>query len=324
MSTRELPDAVLDQAIGWLVRLQSGYADEQTQTACLLWRQADPIHETAWQALQSSESAFGRMAELPGGVALDILQRLQGKRHGRRQALKVLGFGVAIGSLSGWGLRERPLATWGADYVTGVGEHQQFLLSDGTRLQLNTSSAVDVRFTAQRRTIALLRGEIFIDSGKDSEAPAGYRSLWVESRHVRLQAIGTAFAVRDEAEGTRLRVEDGIVAIHRADAQPIRVLAGEEYLILGSGTRRVEHSTMNASAWTRGQLVAKRMRMADLIEELGRYRQGWLSCDPSIAALEVSGVFQLDSIDDVLDALADSMPLRVQRFTPLWIRIVAR
>ncbi|MCP1626302.1 FecR family protein [Pseudomonas nitroreducens] len=324
MSSRELPDAVLDQAIGWLVRLQSGYADERAHADCLLWRQADPLHETAWQALQSSESAFGRVAELPGGVALDILQRLQGKRHSRRQALKMLGFGVAISGLGGWGMRERPLATWGADYVTGVGEHQQFFLGDGTRLQLNTSSAVDVLFTAQRRTITLLRGEIFIDSGKDSDAPAGYRSLWVESRHARLQAIGTAFSVRDEANATRLRVEDGIVAIHRAEAQPIRVMAGEEYLILDSSTRQVEHSPLNASAWTRGQLVAKRMRMADLIEEIGRYRQGWLSCDPSIADLEVSGVFQLDDIDNVLDALSDSMPLRVQRFTALWTRVVAR
>ncbi|KSW22745.1 MULTISPECIES: FecR family protein [unclassified Pseudomonas] len=323
-SPDDLPDAVLDQAIGWLVRLQSGYADEYTQAACLQWRHAHPLHETAWQALQTSESAFRRLAEAPGSVAQDALQRLQGKRHGRRQALKMLGFGVAITGLGGWGLREHSPADWASDYSTGVGERRQFLLSDGTRLQLNTSSAVDVRFSKQRRTVQLLRGEIFIDTGKDIAAPEGYRSLWVDSRHAQLQAIGTAFGVREEARGTRLRVEGGIVAIHRAGSQPIRVLAGEEYLISADGSHNVVSPAMNSSAWTQGLLVAKRMRLAELLAELARYRHGWLSCDPAIAGLEVSGVFQLDHIDQALDALGDSMPLRIQRFTPLWTRVTAR
>jgi len=38
----------------------------------------------------------------------------------------------------------------------------------------------------------------------------------------------------------------------------------------------------------------------------------------------VSGVFQLDDIDQALSALSDSLPVRVERFTPLWTRIVAR
>ena len=81
---------------------------------------------------------------------------------------------------------------------------------------------------------------------------------------------------------------------------------------------------INASAWTRGQLVAKRMPLGDLSAELARYRHGWLHCDPAIAQLEVSGVFQLDDIDRALSALSDSLPVRIERFTPLWTRVVAR
>lgn len=322
-SLPDLPDVVLDQAIGWLVRLQSGSADEQVRESCLHWRQAHPLHEIAWQALQSSESAFQGLADLSGGVALSTLERLQGQRHSRRQALKLLGVGVLVSGVGGWGLRQGPLATWGADYATGVGERRQFTLSDGTRLQLNTASAVDVRFSAKRRVIALRRGEMFIDTGKDSATPTGRRSFWVESRHARLQAIGTTFAVREQAGGTRLRVEDGVVAIH-GSGQPVHAEAGEEYLISSTGIRKIERSSMNASAWTRGQLVAKRMRLRDLTDELARYRHGWLGCDPAIAELEVSGVFQLDDIDRALSALGESLPVRVERFTPLWTRIAAR
>ena len=60
-----------------------------------------------------------------------------------------------------------------AGLATEVGERRQFLLDDGTRLQLNTASAVDVQFTAQRRLIVLRRGEIFIDTGKDAASVIG-------------------------------------------------------------------------------------------------------------------------------------------------------
>lgn len=317
------PDDVLDQAVGWLVRIESNGATPEVLEACQRWRQADALHETVWQALQKSDATFQNLAALPGTVALDTLERLNGNHHSRRQALKLLGVGLLACGVTGWSLRESTLVPWGADYATGVGERRQFLLSDGTRLQLNTASTVDVQLGAQRRLITLRRGEIFIDTGKDSADPGGRRSFWVSTRHAQLQAIGTAFAVRDEQQGTHLRVEDGVVAIQGA-GEPVLVAAGEEYLIDANGSHRVQVSTLNASAWTRGQLVAKRMRLGDLSAELARYRHGWLHCDPAIAQLEVSGVFQLDDIDRALSALSDSLPVRIERFTPLWTRVVAR
>ncbi|HEX8544576.1 MAG TPA: FecR family protein [Pseudomonas sp.] len=322
-SLAEVPDAVLDQAVGWLVRVESDAQDLQVLEACQRWRQADTLHETAWQALQKSNAAFQGLTALPGTVALDTLERLHNGRHSRRQAIKLLGAGLVVSGFGGWSLRDSNFAPWGADYATGVGERRLFVLDDGTRLQLNTASAVDVQFTAQRRLITLRQGEIFIDTGKDSAAPGGRRSFWVSSRHAQLQAIGTAFAVRDGQHDTRLRVEDGVVAIH-GNGEPILVAAGEEYLINARDGQRVEVSTLNASAWARGQLVARRMRMCDLTAELERYRHGWLRCDPAIAELEVSGVFQLDDIDRALSALSDSLPVRIERFTPLWARVVAR
>ncbi|MDD0972991.1 FecR domain-containing protein [Pseudomonas fontis] len=322
----ELPEKILDQAIGWLVRMQSGNVSDQTRSACARWRQADLLHEAAWQALQASERDFQRIGGLQGicgEVAIDTLERLQSARHSRRNALKLLGLGTMAGAMGGWGLNERPLSTWGADYVTGVGERRPFNLSDGTRLQLNTASAVDVQFSAQRRLINLRRGEIFIDTGNDAASPTGRREFWVHSPHARLQALGTAFAVRQLPHASRLRVEQHAVVIH-SHAQQIRVEAGEEYLITAEGCRKVEGNPMHSSAWTQGQLVARRMRLRDLAAELARYRHGWLSCDPQIAELHVSGVFQLDDIDQALSAVADHLPVRIERFTSLWSRIVAR
>ncbi|MDN7143698.1 FecR family protein [Pseudomonas sp. JQ170] len=320
----ELPDEVLDQAITWMVRLQSGYADEQAVQGCLHWRQLHPLHEAAWQALQSNESTFDSLASLPGvpgGVARDTLERMQHRPLGRRRLLQVLGTGLVIGGM-GWQSQEA-VRHWGADYSTAVGERRTVVLADGTRLQLNTHTAVDVTFNASQRLIKLLHGEIFIDTGPDDGSPGGRRSFWVHTAQARLQALGTAFSVRQDETSTRLRVEHSRVAIHQP-AQQQTVAAGEEYSIDAEGSRKLQHSEMDPSAWTRGQLVARSMPLQALVAELARYQRGWLGCDRQIAGLEVSGVFQLGDIDRALDALGDSLPVRVERFTPWWRRVVAR
>lgn len=320
----EIPEEVLDQAITWMVRLHSGHADETALQGCLHWRRLHPLHETAWQALLSNESTFSNLANqpgVPGGVARDTLERMQHRQLGRRQLLQVVGTGLIVGGM-GWQSQEQ-VRRWVADYSTGVGEQRTVRLADGTQLQLNTNSAVDVSFTHSQCLIKLLQGEIFIRTGADEGAPAGRRSFWVHTAQAELQALGTAFAVRQEDTRTRLMVEHSKVLIHQPAHQQV-VAAGEEYAISSDGSRKLQHSEMDASAWTRGQLVARSLTLQALLAELARYQRGWLGCAPQVAGLKVSGVFQLDDIDRALDALGDSMPVRVERFTRFWRRVVAR
>lgn len=319
----DLPDAVLDQAITWLVRMGSGTVSEQIRQQCLYWRQADPVHEQAWQALQVNEADFQTLASAPANASLHTLQSMQSSRHSRRQTLKMLSMGLGAAATGLWGWRQPVVGSWSADYATSIGEQRLFVLDDATRLRLNTASAVNVHFSAGRRLIELLHGEIFIDTGSDAHAPGGKRAFWVQTTNVWLQAIGTAFAVRDDNGQIHLRVEQGAVDIHR-DGQVIRVEAGEQYLIGASGSHKINSPTLNASAWTQRQLVARQMRLGDLTAELGRYRRGWLNCDAAVADLRISGVFQLDDIDRALDSLGNAVAVRVQRFTPLWTQVVPR
>ena len=311
---------VLDQAIDWLVKLQSGAAEPSVFAACDQWRAAHPSHEAAWQALQVTESTFRQAAHLSGRVARDTLAGSQRLRS-RRQALKVLGVGALGVGAGGWVVQQQPWHSLGADYATGVGERRSFDLADGSRLQLNTDSAADVLFDAQQRLIVLRAGELFIRTGAD--VTAGHRPLWVQTREARLLALGTAFDVRQLAGQTRLNVEEGGVAIHLPAAGPVRVSAGQEYLIDRDTARLQAAPVMSASGWTQGAVVARQMRLADLARELARYRHGWLQCDPAVGDLRVSGVFQLDRIDPALEGLTQSLPVRIERRTRFWTRIVA-
>jgi len=80
----------------------------------------------------------------------------------------------------------------------------------------------------------------------------------------------------------------------------------------------------NATAWTRGQLVAERMRLADFIDQLARHRPGVLRCDPAVAELPISGVFPLADTDRVLAALSEALPVQVRTVTPYWITVAPR
>jgi transmembrane sensor len=83
----------------------------------------------------------------------------------------------------------------------------------------------------------------------------------------------------------------------------------------GAPVQRLTLSDQDATAWTDGVLVAKQMRLEAFCAELARHRAAPLRCDPAVAALRVSGVFQLDGLDPVgraLQMLARTLPVRLE------------
>ena len=69
-------------------------------------------------------------------------------------------------------------------------------------------------------------------------------------------------------------------------------------------------------------LVADNLSLGCFIAELGRYRSGVLGCDPSIANLRLSGVFQLAEPDTLLADLPRILPVRLVSRTRWWLRVV--
>jgi len=90
------------------------------------------------------------------------------------------------------------------------------------------------------------------------------------------------------------------------------------------GTGPVTALDANSGAWTEGMLVAAHMRLADFLDELGRYRRGQLHCDEAVANLLISGTYPLDNSERILDLLEVSLPVKVRRFTRYWVTVEAR
>ncbi|MFT7774209.1 FecR family protein [Roseateles sp.] len=322
-------DRTLEEAIAWAVRLASGTATAQDRSACEQWRSEHAAHEQAWQRVQAVEQTFhGAAIDSERRLAQDTLvaaERLRRQGKSRRRAIGVLGWGVLTLGLGSFAARWLGGAPWlqGAQYATRAGERRRVAMRDGGSLALNSGTEVELRFSLLRRRVVLQRGEVFISTGADADSFAGRRAFWVETPAAHLEALGTRFDVRvfdagSEGIATRLQVTEGRVAVHPTSGASVTVAEPGDTLLIpadGSAPRRLALTDQDATAWTEGVLVAKQMRLDAFTAELGRHRAMPLRCDPSVAALRVSGVFQLDGpepVDRALAMLARTLPVAIE------------
>lgn len=316
------PD-VARQAVTWLVEWQMAGPDAGIEQAILDWRAQDPSHERAWRHIESVNARLGGLAS-PLGSALAQAALTQPATHGRRQAIKLLTFALLAGGAA-FAARDRaPWQTWLADVRSATGERRTLQLADGSRLQLNSNSAVNIVFSENIRQLHLIRGEILVDTGRD-EAARQVRGFRVDTPHGRLAPIGTRFSVRLYDDRTRLDVFAGAVAIQWSgdDGHALTIDAGysaefADHAVLANGS-----ADESRVAWQDNMLVASQMRLTDFIAELDRHRPGHLNCDPAVANLRLSGSYPLANPDRILDALRSTLPVEIHYLTRYWATIRA-
>ena len=121
-----------------------------------------------------------------------------------------------------------------------------------------------------------------------------------------------------------LTVLRGLVQVSaRQPSTPLSLQAGWQTRVDGQGAGRpTSIDVFLAQAWMRGILPAERMRLDQLLAELSRYRPGFLRCSEAVAALRVTGSFQLDDTDAALALVANTLPVRIERRTRYWVTVV--
>lgn len=314
-STRPVSAQVLDAAIAWQLCLDAGSAEQRADFE--RWHAADEEHARAWLQLGMLNQRFAAAA----GPARKALGET---RAGLRQRVRKLGSGLAslvlVGGLLGWLSAHQSLGYWLADQRTATGEQRSLRLEDGTLLSLNTHSAVDVRFDEQQRLIVLREGEISIETGHNDDRP-----FIVATEDGRLRALGTRFLVRLEGQGTRLGVLQSAVAAKPQDSGDEQIVReGQQVLMNHDRLGHIDPLAMGADAWTRGMLVVDNVRLDELVQELGRYRSGYLGVAPEVAGLRITGSFPLHNTDLALQSLLPTLPVQVERRTPWWVKVAAK
>lgn len=307
---------IVQEAIEWMVKLQSGVAKNDDFVNCKQWRKQNPLHDQAWQQLESLSDNFKTVPSALAHATLDD-SNINRKLYSRRAALKSIALMVGVGTIAMTSYKYAPWQPLVADYSTGVGEQRTVLLADGTQIMMNTNSAVDVQFNKHQRLVKLLKGEILVTTGHQDALLQ--QPFSVQTAQGNVQALGTRFIVRQEENTTLVAVYEGLVEVRPENSPRATRLGVNQQLSFTSFiTNPVSPMNTDLSAWIDGVIVATNMRLADFANELDRYRQGNIVCDASAADILISGVFPLNAPDTVIATLEQTLPITAETHMRYW------
>ncbi|WP_209021097.1 FecR domain-containing protein [Allopusillimonas ginsengisoli] len=308
-SAPTISPGVLEQAAEWLVRLNSSTVSDQDHLACERWRRAAPEHALAWAR---AELLMNKLDSVPPRLAMPALDRPH--CADRRAAMLKLASVLAL-LPTGWlGLQFADDKGWMADYHTGTGVRRSVQLADGSSIQLNTATSIDVQFSPTERTVLLRHGEILVQTAPDTAA--ANRPFRVRTAQGLIEALGTRFSVRQHEALTEVAVFEHAVRIEPSQGSTSAYLTldtGHTVSFTNKRANNVTSLAIGSGAWIHGMLMVDRMRLRDFIAELARYRGGLVRCDPAVADIRISGTFPMDDTDMALAMLAATYPVTVRR-----------
>jgi transmembrane sensor len=190
-----------------------------------------------------------------------------------------------------------------------------------------------VWFIDGERRLFLDRGQVFFQVAKDKTRP-----FRVFAGRDEVRAIGTAFEVRRMGDIALVTLEEGSVAVYRAEridtlarqdsasgehapippapSAPLAVLLPGQQAELAADkpaeVRRVDLSKVQA--WRYGRMILDDARLGDTVADLNRYGGVQIVlADPKLADIRVSGVFHTGRPEDFVESVTAAFPVQVAR-----------
>lgn len=210
-------------------------------------------------------------------------------------------------------------ASSGAGFVSSL---QTRTLPDGSLVELNRGSEIEMEFTAEVRRIRLVRGEAYFSVAKDPARP-----FVVAAGDVEARAIGTAFAVQFGASKVEVLVTEGRVKVERESG----LGATEERTALLEAGRRVVVELSDAGVSSQVEVVTQELLverlawrvpllefsgtpLSEVIPLFNRHAKIPLVFgNEQIRRLQLSGVLRADNVDLLLHLLEIEFGVRADR-----------
>lgn len=326
------PEEIEAAAAVWLSLRDRGMTEAET-AEFMRWLQQSPRHAEVFGDLDAVWRNLDRAAALrPEAAGVTESDLLAPRSRVRRRGFVAWSGALAAAATFaviwfGW-LNLRPTAE------TEVGAFRRLDLPDGSVVQLNTDTAIKVRYTTAERRIELLRGEAHFDVAKNPARP-----FVVAADRVAVSAVGTAFNVRLRADAVDVLVTEGKVRVN--DTQrgisllpaepehpgPSLLVEGERVRVpLAAAIPAKEPEPVHvaevapveirrALAWQERRLEFDDLPLAEVVAEFNRYnRTQIVIADPSLNAKRFSGSFRADGYEPFVRLLEENFGLSAARF----------
>jgi transmembrane sensor len=306
------------EARAWLVRLRSGAATPDDLRAYRLWCVEHPEHAEGAQAISDVWSSLNAAATEMDTEAPAFTRAWTGHegatrplRPGRRA---FAGFALAAGA--SWLALRPPLGLWpslgdyvadyAADYRTATGEQRSVELSRRMTVEMNTQTRIDVLpvQTAQHG-IDLLAGEAEIVARAPSAGVTGSSSpVLVVAGRGRMRADVARFDVRRTGGDVCVTCVSGSIAFEHPQRR-LMLGAAQQLVYNDREVRAVSTADPRAvTAWRRGVLVFNGVPLAQVVDEINRYRPGKLILrNADLGDGRVQAQFSITRLDGAIDMI---------------------
>jgi transmembrane sensor len=342
------PEIAAEAAV-WIARLHGPSRSKHMERECLEWQARSSAHRLAFERGTDvwMDVAGVDRAAVERAAAKHRARDLQpSKQSPQRDAVTrrswvlprftLLGAMVAVTAVVLSGVLA--LALWrDVDvYGTGVGEQRLVVLTDGTRMTLNTSTRVRVAYDQAQRRVSVEGGEALFEVSKDLRRP-----FVVLAGGAEVTATGTAFLVRlgQRGDGASAALEitlvEGQVVVQRGGErtasvipQPIVMAAGDRLKVRGAegGSSLLAAASVPALqrdrprmdgvlAWKRGEADFDDVSLPEALAEMNRYSATSIVAQPGLEMLRVSGVYKTGDNAGFARAVAALHGLTVQELT---------
>lgn len=306
-------EALEQEALRWLSRITSGAATDADRDALVRWRAQSADHERAFQSALRLWKRLGHAAQAP----LPAAPARSARPSSRRQFLKVGAIAAGVGGVAFSGAK---LGFWPgldgmlADYSTAAGEQRRVALNEQVQIDLNTRSALSLNTGAGEANVTLSSGEAVFT------VKPGAGRLVVAAADGLVAAERAVFAVHRAGARVRIACLEGLIDVlepARLRLRPLEhvVCSGKN---LGSVSRADDADAVDG--WRRGLLVFRNEPLENVVSELNRYRKGLIVvATRSVAQRLVTGVFNLDRLDEALDHVREALSVPIYRLSPYFV-----
>jgi transmembrane sensor len=303
------------EAADWFSRLMDTRIENEELEAFAAWRR-DPDNLAAYNRIDDISRLARSLKNDPEMRAVAQAAHARGKKRFRladlwRRPNLTWPAALAMASLLlvaavGWKMTS-------PTYSTPVGRQLEARLADGSRVQLNTDTAIKVRFAKGVRSVELLRGQAFFDVAHDPSHP-----FVVTAGDTEVRAIGTRFDVRRETGRVQVMLAEGKVAVQERGQTPVAwTLSPGQALTTGRQQRAIAPAAADvsaATAWTSGKVTFRDTPLSEAVREINRYSRDKIILGPDAPADgRINGIFSIGKPDEFVTAVSALYDLRSDR-----------
>jgi transmembrane sensor len=187
--------------------------------------------------------------------------------------------------------------------ASAVGEIVPYILSDGSRIVLDTQSKVAIEISKHERRLSLLSGRARFIVARDP------RPFTVFAAGRQIVATGTTFDVSVIDADPAVHLLEGSLEVRGrgwTQGRPVaRLRAGDDVVLVSSGGPLGRETNRTGASWTNYMLEFETTPLREAVALANRYSQTQIRLkDPALGSRQISGAFHVGDAEAFARSLA--------------------